>query len=83
VLDAARWTLSRRNRLVGLPAPDDAQVAAYLAERAIVGTPQTLRTAATELAARGVDELIYWCRWGTLDDAAVGSTMAILANLRS
>ena len=83
VLDAARWTLSRRNRLVGRPEPDGAQVAAYLAERAIIGTPQTIGAAVAEFAADGVDELICWCRWGTLDDAAVGSTMAILANFRS
>lgn len=75
VLDAARWTLSRRNRLVGLPAPDDAQVAAYLAERAIIGTPHTLGTAATELAAAGVDELICWCRWGTIGDARTAQAM--------
>ncbi len=75
VLDAARWTLSRRNRLVGLPAPDDAQVAAYLAERAIVGTPHTLGTAATELAAASVDELICWCRWGTIGDARTAQAM--------
>ena len=83
VLDAARWTLSRRNRLVGRPAPDRAEVAAYLAERAIIGAPQTMGAAVAELAASGVDELICWCRWGTLDDAAVGSAMAVLANSRS
>ena len=75
VLDAGRWTLSRRNRLVSLPEPDDAQVAAYLAERAIVGTPQTLATAATELAVGGVDELICWCRWGTIGDARTAQAM--------
>ncbi len=83
VREAARWTLGRRNRLVGLPVPDDAQLAAYLAERAIVGTPRTVGTSVTALVAGGVDELICWCRWGTLDDAAVGSTMAILADSRS
>ena len=83
VLDAARWTLSRRNRLVGLPEPDDAQVAAYLAERAIVGTPTTAGTAMADLAASGVDELICWCRWGTLGDAAAGVAMEHLANVRS
>lgn len=79
VLEAARWTLSRRNRLVGLPAPGGAQVAAYLAERAIVGTPQTAGAVVAGLAASGVDELICWFRWGTLDDAAVGSAMDSIA----
>lgn len=83
VLEAAHWTLSRRNRLVGLPEPDGAQVAAYLAERAIIGAPQTVGAAVAGLAASGVDELICWCRWGTLDDAAVGSTMNLLVNHRS
>ena len=84
VLDAARWTLSRRNRLVGLPEPNDAQIGAYLGERAIVGTPETLGTAATELAAAGVDELICWCRWGTIDDARTAQAMEHLTkNLRS
>ena len=82
VLDAARWTLGRRNRLVGLPEPDGAQIAAYLAERAIVGTPHTLRTVATELAAGGVDELICWCRWGALGDATARSTMEHLTRIR-
>lgn len=79
VLEAARWTLGRRNRLVGRPEPDGAEVAAYLAERAIIGTPRTVGTGVAALAAGGVDELICWCRWGTLDDAAVGSAMATLA----
>ncbi len=83
MLNAARWTLSRRNRMVGLPEPDDAQVASYLAERAIVATPHTLGTAATELAA-GVDELICWCRWGTIDDTRTAQTMEYLTkNARS
>ena len=82
VLDATRWTLSRRNRLVGLPEPDDAQVAAYLGERAIVGTPRAVGAAVAELAAGGVDELICWCRWGTLGDARTWQTMEHLAALR-
>ncbi len=83
VLEAARWTLSRRNRLVGLPEPDGTQLAAYLAERAIIGTPQTVGAAVAGLAASGADELICWCRWGTLDDAAVGWAMDLLGNTRS
>ena len=83
VLAATRWTLTRRNRLVGLPEPDDAQVAAYLAERAIVGTPHTLGTAVAELAAGGVDELICWCRWGTLGDRAARSALAHLTENRN
>ena len=83
VLDATRWTLTRRNRLVGLPEPDDAQVDAYLAERAIVGTPHTLGTAVAELAAGGVDELICWCRWGTLGDRAARSALVHLTENRN
>ncbi|MDE0218864.1 MAG: LLM class flavin-dependent oxidoreductase [Spirochaetaceae bacterium] len=84
VLDAARWTLSRRNRLVGLPEPDDDQVAAYLAERAIVGTPRALSRHMAELASNGVDELICWCRWGTIDDTRTAQTMEYLTkNVRS
>ena len=79
VLDAAHWTLSRRNRLVGLPEPDGAQVAAYLGERAIIGTSQSAGAAVAGLAACGVDEVICWCRWGTLDAAAVGSAMDSIA----
>ena len=75
VLDAARWTLGRRNRLVGLPEPDDSQIAAYLAERAIVGTPRALSKRVAELASNGVDELICWCRWGTIDDARTVQAM--------
>ena len=82
VLDAARWTLGRRNRLIGMPPPDDAQVTAYLSERAIVGTPRAVGTGMTELAARGVDELICWCRWGTLGDARMERAMEHLAALR-
>ena len=82
VLDAARWTLSRRNRLVGMPAPDDAQVTAYLGERAIVGTLRAVGAGMDELAASGVDELICWCRWGTLGDAAARSAMEQLAEIR-
>ena len=82
VLDAARWTLSRRNRLVGLPEPDDAQVGAYLEERGIVGTPRAVGACMAEVAASGVDELICWCRWGTLGDARTEQTMEHLAALR-
>ena len=82
VLDAARWTLSRRNRLVGLPPPDDAQVDAYLQERAIVGTPRAIGEDVVELAASGVDELICWCRWGTLGDARTEQAMEQMAALR-
>ncbi|MCY4375125.1 MAG: hypothetical protein OXC31_15300, partial [Spirochaetaceae bacterium] len=83
VLAPPRWPPPRRNRLVGLPEPDDAQVAAYLAERAIVGTPHTLDTAVAELAAGGVDELICWCRWGTLGDRAARSALAHLTENRN
>ena len=84
MLDAARWTLSRRNRLVGLPEPDDSQVAAYLAERAIVSTPRALSKRMAELASNGVDELICWCRWGAIDDTRTAQTMEHLTkNVRS
>ena len=82
VLGATRWTLSRRNRLVGLPPPDDAQVDAYLQERAIVGTPRAIGEDVVELAASGVDELICWCRWGTLGDARTEQAMEQMAAVR-
>lgn len=82
VLDAARWTLNRRNQLVGMPAPDDVQVTTYLEKRALIGTPRTVKEGMEDLAASGADELLCWCRWGTLGDATTRTTMEHLANIR-
>lgn len=79
---AGRWTLEHRNRMVEQPPPTEPEVAAYLKQRALVGSPAMLSVALRRLAALGVDELLCWCRWGTLDDTAVRRTMRALAGLR-
>ena len=79
---AVRWTLEHRNRMVEQPPPSEQEVAAYLTQRALVGSPALLRCALRRLAALEVDELLCWCRWGSLDDTAVRSTMRALAGMR-
>lgn len=79
---AARWTLEHRNRMVEQPPPTERDVAAYLRQRALVGSPALLRDALRRLAALGVDELLCWCRWGALDHRTVRATMRALAGLR-
>lgn len=82
IYDATRWTLERRNRLVGLPPPDERQVAEYLAERAIIGDLRSVSERIAALAATGVDGLICWCRWGTMGDHTAHATMEQIAALR-
>ena len=79
VRDSIRWTLAHRNRMVEQPPPSAAQVDDYLRRRALVGTPDMLRRDLQRLASAGVDELLCWCRWGTLGDRTVRTTMQALA----
>ena len=76
---AGGWTLSHRNRMVGQPPPAEAEVDDYLRQRALIAAPDALQRELRRLAAAGVDELLCWCRWGTLDDATVHATMEALA----
>ena len=76
---AIRWTLAHRNRMVQQPPPAEAQVDDYLRQRALIGSPATLRRNLRRLAAAGVDELLCWCRWGMLADRTVHATMQALA----
>ena len=78
---AARWTLEHRNRMVEQPPPTEQELAAYLRQRTLVGSPPMLRLALQRLAALGVDELLCWCRWGSLADTTVSATMRALASL--
>ena len=79
VRSAIRWTLEHRNRMVEQPPPTEQEVAAYLEQRTVVGSADRLRRTLHRLAARGVDELLCWCRWGSLDTPTVHATMRMLA----
>lgn len=77
---ATRWTLEHRNRLVEQPPPTGQELAAYLGQRTVVGSPDLLRRTLHRLAALGVDELLCWCRWGSLSTPTVHATMRTLAD---
>lgn len=77
---AIRWTLEHRNRMVEQPPPSDREVAAYFGQRTVVGRPDLLRRTLHRLAALGVDELLCWCRWGSLATPTVHATMRALAS---
>ena len=79
VRSAIRWTLEHRNRMVEQPPPAEQEVAAYLAQRTVVGSADLLRRTLHRLAALGVDELLCWCRWGSLATSTVHATMRTLA----
>ena len=76
---ATRWTLQLRNRMLGHDPPSDADVAAYLDSRAVIGTDAELARALRRYHDDGIDELLCWVRWGTIDDALVAATMQALA----
>ena len=76
---AIRWTLEHRNRMVEQPPPTEQEVAAYRGQRTVVGSADLLRRTLHRLAALGVDELLCWCRWGSLATPAVHATMRALA----
>ena len=76
---AIRWTLEHRNRMVEQPPPTEQEVAAYRGQRTVVGSADLLRRTLHRLAALGVDELLCWCRWGSLATPAVHATMRTLA----
>ena len=78
---ATQWTLQHRNRMVEQPPPTEQELAAYLRQRTLVGSPPMLRRALQRLAALGVGELLCWCRWGSLADTTVRATMRVLASL--
>ena len=78
---ATRWTLEHRNRMVEQPPPTAAELATYLKQRTLVGPRTMLRRALQRLAALGVDELLCWCRWGSLADTTVRATMHALCRL--
>ena len=80
VREAIRWTLAHRHRMVGHPPPTEAQVDEYLRQRAMIGTPRALQGDLRRLAAAGIDELLCWCRWGTLGDRMVRATMQALTD---
>ena len=79
---ATRWTLEHRNRMVEQPPPSGQELAAYLSQRTVVGSPALLRRTLQRLAALGVDELLCWCRWGALADTTVHATMRALTAIR-
>jgi len=79
---ATRWTLEHRNRMVEQPPPSGAELAAYLGQRTVTGSSALLRRTLHGLAALGVDELLCWCRWGSLATPTVHATMRTLAALR-
>ena len=83
VRESVRWTLTHRNRMVEQPPPTEAQVDDYLRQRALIGPPARLRRDLRRLTDAGVDELLCWCRWGTLGDHAVRATMRALADCRA
>ena len=78
---AIRWTLAHRNRMVEQPRPTEQEVAAYLGQRTVAGSADLLRRTLHRLAALGVDELLCWCRWGSLATPTVHATMRTLATL--
>ena len=80
---ATRWTLEHRNRMVDQPPPTGQELAAYLRQRTVVGSPALLRRTLRHLAALGVDELLCWCRWGSLTTSTVHATMRTLAGMRT
>ena len=79
VRSAIRWTLEHRNRMVEQPPPTEQEVVAYRGQRTVVGSADLLRRTLHRLAALGVDELLCWCRWGSLATPAVHATMRTLA----
>ena len=79
VHSAIRWTLEHRNRMVEQPPPTEQEVADYLGQRTVVGSADLLRRTLHRLAALGVDELLCWCRWGSLATPTVHATMRTLA----
>ena len=79
VRNAIRWTLAHRNRMVEQPPPTEVQVDEYLRGRALIGSPAAVCRDLRRLADAGVDELLCWCRWGMLADAAVRATMEAVA----
>ena len=81
VRSAIRWTLEHRNRMVEQAPPTEQEVAAYLGQRTVVGSADLLRRTLHRLAALGVDELLCWCRWGSLATSTVHATMRTLATL--
>ena len=81
VRSAIRWTLEHRNRMVEQAPPTEQEVAAYLGQRTVVGSADLLRRTLRRLAALGVDELLCWCRWGSLATSTVHATMRTLATL--
>ena len=80
VRSAIRWTLEHRNRMVEQPPPTGQEVAAYLGQRTVVGSADLLRRTLHRLATLGVDELLCWCRWGSLATPTVHATMRTLAD---
>ena len=68
--------------MVEQPPPSGQELAAYLSQRTVVGSPSLLRRTLQRLAALGVDELLCWCRWGALADSTVHATMRALTAIR-
>ena len=79
---ATRWTLGHRNRMVGQPPPAAAEVDDYLRQRVLLRDAADLPDDLCRLAALGVDEVICWCRWGSLGDDTVRRTMTALGSAR-